>query len=195
MAATNSTMLELKTKAPSFKLPDVKGGAFDLEPFKVKKGLVVAFICNHCPYVKLLNKEMVRLANKSIELGIDWVAISANDKENYPQDGPLEMKKHAQEQGYPFPYLFDESQDTAKAYKAACTPDFFLFDENLKLFYRGQFDGSRPGNGVEPNGKDLENAITLLLEGKESPELQIPSIGCNIKWKAGNEPEYFNLKK
>jgi peroxiredoxin len=185
-------MLEIGTKAPSFELPDPEGNIISLEDLKFEKGLLVMFICNHCPFVKHLNEDLVKFANEYKEKGVKCIAISSNDVENYPQDSPELMKKLSEEHNFPYPYLYDESQEVAKAYKAACTPDFFLFDSDLKLFYRGQFDDSRPGNGKPITGKDLRNAANELLEGRESVEPQIPSMGCNIKWKKGNEPEYFN---
>ncbi len=192
MSAVESTMLELGTKAPDFTLPIVTGGILNLKKYSSRsKGTVIAFICNHCPYVIHINKALVELANNYIQKGIGFVAISSNDVEKYPQDGPVEMSKIVRQENYPFPYLFDEDQNVAKAYKAACTPDFFLFDEQGALTYRGQFDGSRPGNGQEATGSDLQKAIEALLSGDEPLENQIPSIGCNIKWISGNEPEYF----
>ena len=192
MAAVNSTMLELGTQAPDFRLTDVTTGeTITPETAKGKSGLAILFICNHCPYVKLLKHELVAYATYAQSLGVGVVAINANDVENYPDDSPEKMKEDAEQFSYPFPYLFDETQETAKAYMAACTPDIFLFDANLKLFYRGQFDDARPGNGIEPTGEDLRNATDLLAQGENAPAEQIPSIGCNIKWKQGNEPEYF----
>lgn len=190
--AVESTMLELGTVAPPFSLPDsVSGKSVSLEEYQGKKGLLVVFISNHCPYVKLLKKELARYASDYQAKGIGVVAIGSNDVENYPDDSPEKMKEDAKEFGYTFPYLFDESQEVAKAYKAACTPDFFLFDEKMKLYYRGQFDDARPKNEIPPTGRDLREATDLLLDGKAAPELQKPSIGCNIKWKKGNEPAYF----
>lgn len=192
MSAVNSTMLNLGTEAPHFSLPDVVSGkTYTAESFKGNKGFLVMFICNHCPYVKMLKEEFVNYAADYMPKGIGIVAISSNDVENCSQDSPEKMKKDAEEHGYPFPYLYDESQEAAKAYKAACTPDLFLFDENLKLVYRGQFDDARPKNDIEPTGKDLRKATDQLLAGEEIPEDQTPSIGCNIKWKKGNEPDYF----
>lgn len=192
MAAVKSTMLELGTKAPYFSLMDtITGKNVSLDDYRGNRGLLVIFICNHCPYVKLIKEELVQYATDFMPKDVAVVAISSNDVENYPQDGPDKMKEDAEKLGYPFPYLFDENQDAAKAYKAACTPDLFLFDENQELYYRGQFDDSRPKNDVEPNGEDLREATERMLEGKPAPENQTPSIGCNIKWKKGNEPEYF----
>lgn len=192
MSAVNSTMLELGTTAPEFKLPDViSGKTYDLKKFKGNKALLVIFVCNHCPYVKLIKESLVEYASDYMPKGVGIVAISSNDVENYPQDSPDKMKEDAEKFGYPFPYLYDKSQEVAKDYKAACTPDLFLFDENLKLRYRGQFDSARPGNDIEPSGGDLRKATDQVLSGEKVSENQTPSIGCNIKWKKGNEPEYF----
>ncbi|WP_026167188.1 thioredoxin family protein [Balneola vulgaris] len=191
MAATKSIMLELGSKAPAFELIDTNQELRSLADLAGDEGTLVMFICNHCPYVKHLNSKFVELANEYQKKGINWIAISSNDVENYPQDSPELMKKLAEEEGFPFPYLYDENQEVAKAYKAACTPDLFLFDKSLKLYYRGQFDSSRPGNDIPVTGNDLEKAMQNLLESKPAPEPQIPSIGCNIKWKPGNEPAYF----
>ena len=149
------------------------------------------FICNHCPYVKLIKESLVEYATEYMPKGVGVVAISSNDVENYPQDSPEKMKEDAEKLGYPFPYLYDETQEVAKAYKAACTPDLFLFDQALELVYRGQFDASRPGNEIEPTGEDLMEATDKVLSGEAVPEDQVPSIGCNIKWKSGNQPDYF----
>jgi len=192
MAAVNSTMLELGTKAPSFSLMDtVSGNKVTLDTFEDGRGLLVIFISNHCPYVKLIKKELARYAYDYQEQGVNVVAICSNDVDNYPDDSPEKMKEDAHTYGYTFPYLYDESQEVAKSYKAACTPDLFLFDENVELYYRGQFDDSRPGNGKTPTGKDLREATDLLLNGEKPPKIQTPSIGCNIKWKKWNEPGYF----
>jgi peroxiredoxin len=192
MSAVESTMLELGTEAPDFTLPIVTGGILNFNKYSGNsKGTVVTFICNHCPYVKHINSKLVELANSSIQQGIGFVAISSNDAEKYPDDSPQKMIDVVKKESYPFPYLYDETQEVAKKYKAACTPDFFLFDGNNKLVYRGQFDGSRPGNGKEITGIDLKNAIETLLNNEEPVKQQIPSIGCNIKWKPGNEPDYF----
>lgn len=191
MSATLSTMLEIGTKAPSFELPDTDGSKVSLNDIKLDKGVLVMFICNHCPYVKHLNEGLVEFANEYKEKGIECIAISSNDVENYPQDSPDLMKELSEKHNFPFPYLYDKTQEVAKAYKAACTPDFFLFDSNLELFYRGQFDDSRPGNGKPVTGNDIRAAANSLIEGERNFEPQIPSMGCNIKWKSGNEPEYF----
>lgn len=188
MSATPSTMLEIGTEAPDFTLPSVNGGKLSLRYADQSKGFVVMFICNHCPYVLHIEEELVNLAKEYIARGIGFIAISSNDVEKYPQDSPKEMA----EKEYPFPYLYDETQEVAKAYKAACTPDLFVFDENRKLVYRGQFDDSRPKNDKPVTGNDLKKALDAVLDGKTIPEAdQIPSIGCNIKWKPGNEPDYF----
>lgn len=184
MARTPSNMLALGTKAPDFKLLDtVTGTALSLQALRGLKGTVIYFICNHCPFVKHVNEELVKIAHDYVEKGISFIAISSNDVENYPQDGPDEMKKTAKELGYPFPYLYDETQEVAKAYDAACTPDIYLFDRNLELVYRGQLDDSRPGNDIPVTGNDLRHAMDCLLAGKENTKEQKPSIGCNIKWK------------
>lgn len=184
MARTPSNMLPLGTIAPDFSLQDtVSDKILNLNDLKGSKGTVIMFICNHCPFVIHINSELVLLANDYQSKGISFIAISSNDVENYPQDGPNKMKRHAVSEGYPFPYLYDETQDIAKAYDAACTPDLYLFNANLKLNYRGQLDDSRPGNGIPLSGKDLRHAIECLLDGIENTETQKPSIGCNIKWK------------
>jgi len=191
MAATESTMLELGTLAPEFKLPDIDGNLVSISDLKVDKGLLVMFICNHCPFVKHLNPDLKIFTDNLKKKGIEAIAISSNDIENYPQDSPEMMKKFKEENEYNFPYLYDESQETAKAYMAACTPDFFLFNSDLTLYYRGQFDESRPGNGKPVTGNDLGKAVNAMLSGEVDYSPQLPSIGCNIKWKKGNEPEYF----
>ena len=184
MARTPSNMLALGTLAPGFNLPETStANTYTLEDLQGKKGTLIMFICNHCPFVKHVNKALVSLANTYQQKGISFIAISSNDVENYPQDHPDKMKETAREEGYSFPYLYDESQDVARAYDAACTPDFFLFDAELELVYRGQLDDSRPGNGIPVSGKDLESAMKNLLDGLPIPEQQKPSIGCNIKWK------------
>lgn len=192
MASVNSTMLELGTKAPDFRLKDViTGGPVSLSDFKGNQALLVMFICNHCPYVKNIKEGLVQYAQDYLPKDVGIVAISSNEVENYPEDSPGKMKEDAEKYGYPFPYLYDESQDVAKAYKAACTPDFFLFNERHELVYRGQFDDSRPKNDKPVTGKDLREATDRVLQNESVPEDQIPSIGCNIKWKKGNEPDYF----
>lgn len=184
MARTPSTMVPLGTPAPGFTLPDtVSGKDMSWNDVKGEKGTLVAFICNHCPFVKHVNPELVRLSKEYGPKGIKLVAISSNDAEQYPDDGPEHMKRNAMAVGYDFPYLYDESQDTARDHDAACTPDFFLFDAEEKLSYRGQLDASRPGNDIPLTGHDMRKAMNALLEGMPVDELQFPSIGCNIKWK------------
>jgi len=190
MVAVNSTMLPLGTVAPDFRLPDTTGKTVSLSDFKGKP-LLVAFICNHCPYVKHIRAGLALLGRDYQSQGTAIVGINSNDVANYPDDSPAKMKQEAKEAGYNFPYLYDESQSAAKAYRAACTPDFFLFDKNHRLVYRGQFDDSRPGNGIPVTGKDLRAALDDVLTGKPVAATQKPSIGCNIKWKAGGEPDYF----
>lgn len=189
MALTPSTMLALGTKAPDFELPEVVSGKpVSLSSFTGKKALLVMFICRHCPYVQHVKHELARLGKDyaSKELGI--VAVSSNDAQNYPEDAPASLKEMAQELGFNFPFCHDESQAVAKRYSAACTPDFFLFDNARKLVYRGQLDDSRPGNNKPPNGKDLRAAVDAVLSGWSVSSQQKPSIGCNIKWKPGDEP-------
>lgn len=184
MAATPSNMVQLGTPAPGFSLPDtISDNLLELGDVKGELATVIMFTCNHCPYVQLLNPELIRLAHDFMPKGVRLVAISSNDVAQYPDDGPLEMKKLATDLGYPFSYLYDETQEVARAYEAACTPDFFVYDGNLKLAYRGQFDGARPGNGVTPTGRDIRTALDHLIAGKPVPAEQVPSIGCNIKWK------------
>lgn len=184
MARTPSNMLALGTKAPNFSLFDtVSGQTLSLHELKGEKGTVVMFICNHCPFVIHVNPEISKLGREYQEKGIGFIAISSNDVENYPQDAPHLMTEKAKEEGYSFPYLYDETQKVAKAYDAACTPDFYLFDAKLQLVYRGQLDNSRPENGLPLNGYDLRNALNSILEGTPISEHQKPSIGCNIKWK------------
>jgi peroxiredoxin len=178
-------------EAPAFSLPDAYGNVHSLGDFKGSKGLLVAFICAHCPFVVHIRKEFGAFAREYQEKGLAIVAIAANDLAQYPQDGPEGMKREAEEGGYSFPYLLDETQAVAKAFRAACTPDFFLFDEGRKLVYRGQFDGSRPGNDIPVTGQDLRAAADAVLSGRPVHQEQRSSIGCNIKWKPGNEPDYF----
>lgn len=192
MSATPSTMLDIGTQAPEFKLPDVvTGKKISIHDFDDSQALLVIFMCNHCPYVKHIKEALVDLANGYSDEDLGTVAISSNDVDKYPDDSPEKMAEEAKQFGYPFPYLFDETQEVAKAYRAACTPDFFLFDSDRKLVYRGQFDESRPGNDKPVTGKDLRNAIDKLLEDGTVLDDQTPSMGCNIKWKPGNEPGYF----
>ena len=190
MAAKESTMLALGTAAPEFNLPDYNGQMHSLREFKSAQGLVVAFICSHCPFVKHVRDEFAQFARDYQAKGIAVVAIVSNDLATYPQDGPAGMKQEAETVGYSFPYLLDETQAVAKAYQAACTPDFYLFDAAQKLFYRGQFDASRPKNNVPVTGADLRAACEALLAGQPAAVEQVPSIGCNIKWRPGNEPDY-----
>ena len=184
MSLTPSNMLPLGTVAPDFELWDsVSGSTKTLNKLKGSKGTLVLFICNHCPFVIHINEALVSIANNLLIKGIGVVAISSNDVETYPQDSPEKMQVHAKITNYPFPYLYDETQSVAKAYDAACTPDFFLFDSTLKLVYRGQLDASRPGNGIPINGVDLLYAVQCMIENKVNTHPQKPSIGCNIKWK------------
>ncbi|MBD3618481.1 MAG: thioredoxin family protein [Chromatiales bacterium] len=192
MARTPSTMLELGTPAPSFALPEpLTGKTVSLHDFDDKPALLVAFICNHCPYVIHIRDQFIDFAREYADRGLQVVAISSNDVANYPDDSPEKMAELARQAKMPFPYLYDESQSAAKAYQAACTPDFFLFDADRRLVYRGQFDASRPKNDEPVTGLDMRNAVDALLAGQPIPEDQVPSLGCNIKWKPGNEPEYY----
>jgi len=190
MARTPSTMLPLGTEAPHFSLPDTNGKPVSIHDFQGSNGLVVAFICNHCPFVKHIREGLAEFGRDYMKRGLGVVAISSNDADRYPADSPEMMAREVEEAGYPFPYLYDESQEVAAAYRAACTPDFFLFDEEGTLVYRGQFDGSRPGNDVPVTGEDLRAAADAVLEGRPVSEDQTPSLGCNIKWKPGNAPAY-----
>lgn len=191
MAQTPSTMLELGTPAPRFQLPEpATGRIVSIDEFDGKP-LLVAFICNHCPFVKHIQAEFARFAEEYQAKGLAVVAISSNDVQTHPEDAPEKMAEEARRAGYTFPYLYDETQAVAQAYEAACTPDFFLFDAERKLVYRGQFDDARPGNDAPVNGKDLRAAADAVLSGRPVPGDQKPSIGCNIKWKPGNEPAYF----
>ncbi|HZR15960.1 MAG TPA: thioredoxin family protein [Verrucomicrobiae bacterium] len=191
MVATNSTMLPLGSKAPDFRLPDFHGKNVSRSDFRDAPGLMIVFMCNHCPYVKHLRGGLSQLAREYLPLGIGIIGINSNDVDHYPADSPEKMAEEAKSAGYLFPYLYDETQAVAKAYRAACTPDFYVFDQNQALVYRGQFDDSRPGNGLPVTGKDLRAALDALLAGKPVSPQQKPSIGCNIKWKPGNEPDYF----
>ncbi|MBE9041574.1 thioredoxin family protein [Oscillatoriales cyanobacterium LEGE 11467] len=193
MVLTPSTMLQLGTTAPDFQLPDaVSDRTLSLASFASKKGLLVMFICQHCPFVQHIGQQLASLGKDYADSELGIVAISANDADKYPDDAPDGLKKMAVDGGFTFPICYDESQETAKAYTAACTPDFFLFDDRRRLVYRGQLDDSRPGNDRPANGRDLRAAIDLLLADQEiDPNAQKPSIGCNIKWKPGNEPDYF----
>jgi thiol-disulfide isomerase/thioredoxin len=192
MVATPSTMLELGTHAPAFALENaVDGRIVSLRNFEDARALLVMFICNHCPYVKHVLPELGRLDKDYTPNGLAIVAINSNDVAHYPEDSPANMKKLAKAQRWSFPFLFDETQEVAKAYRAACTPDFYLFDKERMLAYRGQLDDTRPSSGKPPTGRDLRAAIDAVLAGKPASEQQVPSIGCNIKWKKGNEPDYF----
>jgi len=189
--AAESTMLVLGTRAPDFKLPEPGTGRMvSRDDFRSARALLVVFLCNHCPYVKHVQKELTRLIKEYQEKGLSAVGISANDIASHPQDGPEMMVQEAVAAGYTFPYLYDESQQVAKAYHAACTPDFFLFNKDRELVYRGQMDGSRPGNGVPLTGNDLRSALDALLAGKPVSAEQKAIRGCGIKWKPGNEPDY-----
>jgi thiol-disulfide isomerase/thioredoxin len=184
MSLTPSNMLPLGTQASGFSLQDpVKGGEKSLDLLKSDKATVVMFICNHCPYVKHIQKVLVDVAKMYIAKGVSFIAINSNDADNYPEDSPEKMKEVSQRLGYPFSYLYDETQTVAKTYHAACTPDFYIFDKGLKLVYRGQFDDSRPGSGIPVNGEDLSSALENLLKGAPVSSDQKPSMGCNIKWK------------
>jgi peroxiredoxin len=191
MVRTPSTMLSLGTEAPDFSLVNVDGKTVSLSAFDQAPALLVVFMCNHCPFVKHLADALAQFANEYMAKGLAVVGISSNDVANYPADSPEQMVREAEERGYRFPYLYDDTQEVAKAYRAACTPDFFLFDRDRRLVYRGQFDDSRPDSGIPITGKDLRAAVDAVLAGKEPSADQRPSIGCNIKWIAGNEPDYF----
>jgi len=192
MVKTASTMLPLGTQAPNFELPDVVSGqTVSLASFAGKQALVVMFICQHCPFVEHVKLELAKLGKDYANSDVGIVAISSNDINKYPDDAPAQLKVMAEETGFLFPVCFDESQEIAKAYTAACTPDFFLFDAHQKLVYRGQLDDSRPSNGIPVTGKDLRAALDALLMGKPIDSEQKPSIGCNIKWQPGNEPSYY----
>jgi peroxiredoxin len=189
--AVTSTMLPLGTIAPGFSLPDCRGGTVSLDDFKTAPAVLVMFICNHCPYVKHVQRPLAQLVKEYQAKGMAVVGISSNDVASHPEDGPRDMAKVAREIGYTFPYLYDESQEVAKTYHAACTPDFFLFDAKRNLVYRGQMDGSRPGNDIPVTGTDLRRAMDAVLAGKPVTGDQRASIGCGIKWKPGNEPAYL----
>ena len=192
MVLTESTMLKLATKAPNFKLSDVvSGDIISLSTFDKKKALLVMFICCHCPFVKHLQLELAKIGKDYVPKDVGIVAISSNNIESHPDDAPDKLKEMASELGFNFPYCFDPTQEVAKSYTAACTPDFFLFDADFKLVYRGQLDDSRPGNEKPVTGNDLRAALDTVLAGKNIGEEQKPSVGCNIKWKEGNEPSYF----
>jgi peroxiredoxin len=190
MAATSSTMLPLGTEAPDFELADPAGTKYRRDDFANAPALVVAFICNHCPYVKHIRNEWARIASDLQQRGVAVVGINSNDPDAYPDDSPDAMAAERAAVGYTFPYLFDETQEVAKAYRAACTPDFYVFGADRRLAYRGQFDDSRPSNAAPVTGGDLTAAVDAVLAGEPVPESQHPSMGCNIKWKPGNEPAY-----
>jgi peroxiredoxin len=185
-------MVTLGTPLPEFSLPDYDGTTHSSSDY-AGMPVLVAFICNHCPFVKHVMAEFARQAKDYREKGVAVVAISSNDTDAYPQDDPAHMKQFAGEHGFTFPYLFDESQEVARRYQAACTPDFFLFDADHTLVYRGQFDGSRPSNNLPVTGEDLADAVDRVARGETVPTDQTPSVGCNIKWKPGNEPPYFGI--
>ncbi|MBD0268441.1 MAG: thioredoxin family protein [Cyanobacteria bacterium Co-bin8] len=192
MVMVESTMLPLGTAAPDFTLPDVVSGqSTSLATFSGSRALLIMFICQHCPFVKHVQQELARLGQDYGPKGVGMLAISANNVATHPQDSPEHLKQMAESLGFTFPLCYDESQETAKRYTAACTPDFFLFDGEGRLAYRGQLDDSRPGNNIPVTGKDLRAALDAILSGQPIPEPQKPSIGCNIKWKPGNEPTYF----
>jgi len=191
MVEMSSTMLPLGTSAPHFSLPDTEGNIVSLNDFADSKALLVIFMCNHCPFVKYVRAGLAQMTAEYISKGIAVVGINSNDVENFPEDSPAQMAREVQEAGYRFPYLYDETQAVAKAYRAACTPDFFLFDSDHKLVYRGQMDDSRPGNDIPVTGADLRAALDAVIEDRPVSTDQKASMGCNIKWKPGNEPDYF----
>ena len=191
MVRTPSTMLPLGTEAEDFSLTNVDGQTLSFADVAGERGTVLMFICNHCPFVKHVANELAAIGYEYMPKGVGMVAINSNDVAAHPADAPEQMIHESEQRGYSFPYLFDETQEVAKTYGAACTPDFYLFDGNHKLVYRGQLDGSRPDSGVPVTGEDLRKAIDALLESRPLPQPQHPSIGCNIKWRPGNEPQYF----
>lgn len=191
MVRTESVMLSLGTSAPEFRLPDPQGKIVSLADFRSAPAVLVVFLCNHCPYVKHVASGLAQLVRDYQARGVAAVGINSNDWHEYPDDSPDKMREEIPTRGYTFPYLIDETQEVAKAYSAACTPDFFLFDKDRKLVYRGQMDSSRPGNGIPVTGQDLRDALDAVLAEKPVPSGQKPSLGCNIKWKPGNEPDYF----
>jgi len=190
MAVTPSQMLTLGTPAPDFSLPDTESNIVSLADFKGAPALLVIFMCNHCPFVKHILSGLVELIKKYQSKGVAVIGINSNDVVSYPEDSPEKMANLAREAGFTFPYLYDETQEVAKAYNAACTPDFFLFDQEMRLVYRGQMDDSRPGNNIPVTGVDLTAAIEAVIAGRKVNPEQKPSIGCNIKWKQGNQPHY-----
>jgi peroxiredoxin len=189
MTATASQMLALGTEAPAFRLPDPDGNLYSLDDSRESDAYLIMFVCNHCPYVRHVAAELTRIGRDYGPRNVAIYAINSNDYERYPGDAPPEMKREAANWGFSFPYLVDEDQSTAKAYRAACTPDIYLFDSDRKLVYRGQLDDSRPSNRIPPSGRDLRAALESLLNGTDISQDQTPSIGCNIKWKPGNEPQ------
>lgn len=191
MVRTLSTMLPLGTPAPNFSLASTDGSIVSLNDYRSSPVLLMMFICNHCPYVKHIADPLARLCAEYQGKGVAVVAVNSNDAIGYPDDSPAKMAAEAAARGYTFPYLFDETQEVAKAYRAACTPDFYVFDGDRRLVYRGQFDDSRPSNGKPVTGADLRAALDAALAGRQPPADQRPSMGCNIKWKPGNEPDYF----
>ncbi len=192
MVKTASTMLPLGTQAPDFSLPNVDGKIVSLSDFTNAPALVVIFMCNHCPFVKHLAADLATFAAEYQAKGAAIAAISSNDVSSHPEDSPEQMVHEVEQRGYSFPYLYDETQEVAIDYRAACTPDFFVFDKQQKLAYRGQFDSSRPNSEIPVTGEDLRRAVDAILSGEPAPDDQTPSIGCNIKWKEGSEPDYFN---
>lgn len=192
MVKTASTMLPLGTEAPDFELMNIDGRFVKRDDFRGAQALLVMFICNHCPYVKHIAPQLSALAGEYLARGVAVVGINSNDATKYPDDSPEQMVHEAENREYAFPYLYDETQEVAHAYHAACTPDLFVFDKDFRLAYRGQLDSSRPGNGIPVTGEDLRRALDLVLAGQPVPEPHRPSIGCNIKWREGNEPDYFN---
>lgn len=191
MAAVNSEMLPLGTRAPDFELPGADGKTYALRKADDRAAYLVMFICNHCPFVQLLREELAAIGRDYLPRNVEIFAINSNDAKTYPADSPEKMRAEAETWGYEFPYLVDAEQSIAKAYRAACTPDFYLFNADLELVYRGQLDDSRPGNGKPVSGSDLRGAMDALLEGQPVAEEQTPSVGCSIKWIAGQEPEWF----
>jgi peroxiredoxin len=193
MALVTSTMLPLGTEAPAFNLPDAQGKPVSISDFEDAPALLVVFMCNHCPYVKHIRESFVQLVKEYQAKGVAVVGINANDVEAFPDDSPEYMARDAETYGYTFPYLYDQTQDVARTYQAACTPDFFLFDKGRGLAYRGQMDSSRPGNDKALTGEDLRAALDAVLAGGAVSPQQKPSMGCSIKWKPGNEPDYFKV--
>ncbi len=191
MVETASTMLPLGTRAPDFCLVDTNGQEVSLSDFPEAQAYLVIFMCNHCPFVRHIRAQLAELASEYQDKGVAIVGINSNDVEEFPEDSPESMADEVSEVGYTFPYLFDETQEVAKGYRAACTPDFFLFDAKRRLVYRGQFDNSRPDNDIPVTGADLRAAMDGVLAGREVPSEQKPGLGCNIKWQLGNEPDYF----